>query len=400
MSENQEKAVTAVKDAPLPVAMGKRGVALNNIDEVWRFCDAIQKSGVAPKGMQETAKIFAVVTAGAELGLTPFRALSNMKIINGRVGPMGSLAKALVRAANVLATGTGFKEDFIGEEGSDDFAARITTRRGTESDVYITTFSVKDAKLAKLWGKVGKGGPTPWVTYPKRMLMWRAIGFHMDDYYSDVIMGMQIAEVLDDYPDSGARLATTMEPVEPTKDPLLDDPDAKYKAELEATAATMQPPATGAEGRVTATEVLSHTGETREDPNPDPTQHPIITDPIGGPEDDPPTESAAEIAEDMADLLPKGVDPQTGEYVDTGGPVLNTDFNDLIGPDGEAITKIGQAPQSRSPLEAVMAEMTEEEAAADLAREGIDSAVVKEEDLAPVDPGNKAEEGADQEDIL
>jgi hypothetical protein len=237
MSDN-EKPVTAV----IPVGMGERGVALHNIDEAWRFCDAIQKSGVAPKGMNDTAKIFAVVQAGAELGLTPFRALSNMKIINGRVGPMGSLAKALVRSARVLAPGTGFKEDFVGEEDTDEWAARIVTLRDGESKEYITTFSVKDAKLAGLWGKRGReGAPTPWVTYPKRMLMWRAIGFHMDDYYSDVLMGMHLAEILEDYPEE--RVPVVMEHRAVTvKDPLLES--LTPERELEEIAAELQPPIT------------------------------------------------------------------------------------------------------------------------------------------------------------
>jgi hypothetical protein len=297
--------------------MGNRGVSLRNIDEAWRFCEAIAKSGVAPKGMNETAKIFAVVQAGAELGLTPFRALSNMKIINGRVGPMGSLAKALVRKEKALAPGTGFKQDFVGEEGTDEYAARVITLRVGESEEYVTTFSVKDAKLAKLWDqKQRDGSPGVWMKYPKRMLMWRAVGFHMDDYYSDVIMGMPIAELLEDYPE--ARIPVVMEQKDvPVVDPLL--------AELTAIGETMQPP------------------------------------------------TAAEIAI----CKTENVDPETGEY----------------------LGNLGQATPSESPLSKVMAEkeaeappMSEEEAMADLIREGI----VKEEDLAEPDSNNAAPEGDDQ----
>lgn len=276
------------------VAMTNRGVLIHNIDEAWRFCTAIEKSGIAPKGMS-TAAIFAVVQSGAELGLTPFRALANMKIINGRVGPMGSLAKAMVRQANVLAPRTGFKEEFIGIEGTDEYAARIVTRRAGESNNYVTTFSVKDAKRAALWGKSG-----PWTQYPRRMLMWRAVGFHMDDFYSDVLMGFHIAEVLADYPEE--RIKAVMEPQAVTvKDPLLE--------ELAEIAATMQPP-----------------------------------DPI----------------ED-----PGYVDPDTGEVLDT--PI---DY----------------------PIEEPM---TEEEAMADLIRDGL--VEMQDEDLSEPDPSNAAEEGSDQE---
>jgi hypothetical protein len=172
------------------VSMSQGGVSLTTMDDAMRFCERLAKSGVAPKGMGDAA-IFAVIQSGAELGLSPMRALSNMKVINGRVGPMGSLAKALVRKSGVLEKGTGFVEKFTGTPGEDDWTAHFSTLRAGESEMYHTEFSVKDAKRAALWGKVG-----PWKQYPKRMLMWRAIGFHMDDYYSDVLMGFHIAEVL------------------------------------------------------------------------------------------------------------------------------------------------------------------------------------------------------------
>jgi len=210
------------------IAMGQRGVSLTSMEDAWRFCRALEESGLAPKGMK-TPAIFAVVQAGAELGLTPFRALSNMKAINGRVGPMGALAKALIRQANVLEPGTGFKEKYTGTAGEDDWTAHFSTLRRGEADVYTTSFSVKDAKRAGLWGK-----PGPWSQYPKRMLMWRAIGFHMDDYYSDILMGFHVAEVLEDYP-MEHRIPIVMEPKEvPDEDPLL--------AEVERIGATMQPP--------------------------------------------------------------------------------------------------------------------------------------------------------------
>ena len=230
MSESESE--TAVVPAPkTPVAMTDKGVQLSTMEDAWRFATAIAGTDLAPKGMSSN-EVFGVVQAGAELGLTPLRALANMKIINGRVGPMGALAKALVRQAKVLAPGTGFKQWFSGTEDEDDWTAHVRTRRADEGETTTTSFSVKDAKRANLWGKVGKGGPSPWVTYPQRMLMWRAIGFHLDDNFSEILMGFHLAEVLDDYP--AERIAAVMEPLDtPAKDPLLE--------ELEATAATMQP---------------------------------------------------------------------------------------------------------------------------------------------------------------
>jgi hypothetical protein len=258
---SDEKALEPMKQT---VAMTSSGVQLTTMDDAWRFATAIAGTDLAPKGMSAN-EVFGVVQAGAELMLPPLRSLANMKIINGRVGPMGALAKALVRQAKVLAPGTGFKQWFTGTEMEDDWTANITTRRADEEEIRTTSFSVKDAKRAKLWGKVGKGGPGPWVTYPQRMLMYRALGFHLDDNFSEILMGFHIAEVLPDYPAMEV-VHAVMEPLDtPAVDPLLAKvetmPDPEQ--ELAEVAAELQPPADefkeDSEARMTATEVLSHT---------------------------------------------------------------------------------------------------------------------------------------------
>jgi len=289
------------------VGMSNKGVNLQSMSDAEKFCEKIAGTDIAPKGMKPEA-IFGVIQAGAELGLSPLRALANMQIINGRVGPMGALAKALVRQADVLRPGTGFKIWFEGTPGEDDWTANIKTHRHDESDPTTTQFSVKDARRAGLWGKDG-----PWKKYPKRMLMWRAVGFHLDDEFGEVLMGFHIAEVLEDYPD--AREPTVMEPVEkPARDPLLDD--------LEATAKTMQP---------------------------------MLVD--GEP-----------------------VDPETGEF-ETLVKETVADSKGIL----DALEEGDKSP------------MSEEEAAADLIREGL--ITEPDEDLAEPDPNNSKVEG-EGDDLL
>jgi hypothetical protein len=342
---SDEKALEVRKQQ---VSMTTHGVELTSMDDAWRFCEAIEGTPIAPKGMGAKA-IFGVIQSGAEMGLSPLRSLSNMKIINGRVGPMGALAKALVRQANVLEPGTGFKEKFTGTEGEDDWTAHFATHRAGEASMYHTEFSVKDAKQAGLWMKKSRDGkPGPWCQYPKRMLMWRAIGFHMDDYYSDVLMGFHIAEVLPDYPPE--REVVVMEPLdEPAKDPLLDDLDAKYTAEVDEIAKELQPD----------DEPTVITGSP---------EHPVL-------------------------------EPSVREPVP--GPELNTDFNDLEGPDGEPILKIASedvdppSNKQAQPISPLSDTMTELEALEGLKAEGED---ISDEALAAADPGNAAPEGEEPED--
>jgi len=57
------------------------------------------------------------------------------------------------------------------------------------------------------------------------MLYYRALGFHLDEVYPDVMVGFVIAEVLDDYPAPDERevKGVTLAKVEPrSNDPILD----------------------------------------------------------------------------------------------------------------------------------------------------------------------------------
>lgn len=55
-------------------------------------------------------------------------------------------------------------------------------------------FTVKDARLAGLWGKDG-----PWKQYPRRQLAWRALGFLARDVFPDVLGGFPLAEESQDF---------------------------------------------------------------------------------------------------------------------------------------------------------------------------------------------------------
>jgi hypothetical protein len=63
------------------------------------------------------------------------------------------------------------------------------------------TFSKADAERAGLWGKKNRdGSPTPWVSYPNRMLTMRARAFALRDAFADVMKGLGIREELEDIP--------------------------------------------------------------------------------------------------------------------------------------------------------------------------------------------------------
>lgn len=171
------------------------GLVLTTFDEAYQVSNAIVKSGMAPKGYDTAEQVFAAIQFGAELGLKPMQSLNSIAVVNGRPTVWGDGLMAILH-------GSGLLEDM--QERLDGTADRQVAicrmkRRGIET-WFESRFSVEDAKRAKLWMKTGRtGGETPWVTYPQRMLMWRARAYCARDGFADVLRGIQFREEVQDY---------------------------------------------------------------------------------------------------------------------------------------------------------------------------------------------------------
>jgi hypothetical protein len=180
-----------VQQKKSPIGFGAQGVQLASLEEAYRFANAICASGFAPKGMEKPEAVLVAIQLGAEIGLTPMAALQNTAVINGRPAIYGDAALALVRSSGLLES---YKEEEIGEAGSDGHGYRVTAiRKGNQAAV--ETFTVADAKRAKLWGKAG-----PWSDYPKRMLRFRARGYVLRDLFGDILKGLRTVEEARDIP--------------------------------------------------------------------------------------------------------------------------------------------------------------------------------------------------------
>jgi len=171
---------------------GQRGLVPRNIDEMWRMATMFAASHLVPSHFDTAEKVMVAVQTGLEIGLTPSQALQNLYVVNSRVSIPGETAIALVRQSGVLEY---LDDRFEGEEGTDDFAAVIVSKRNDDRHEKVTQFTVAEAKEAGLWmSKTPKGRDTPWVRYPKDMLRWKAYGRHLRLYYPDVLKGLRLRE--------------------------------------------------------------------------------------------------------------------------------------------------------------------------------------------------------------
>ncbi len=197
----------ATKDAPAPgsdqaalaaslaatqnsILVTERGLGYATFDGLWRLANMIHRSGLFPKGLPNPEAICICIVRGKALGLDPFQAMDSIGVINGKPVLYGDAPLAVCRQHPAWDE-SGFEEKITGT-GDNMVATCSTLRKGAKAP-RVETFSVMDAKQAKLWGKEG-----PWTFYPKRMLMFRARGYNVRDNFGDALKGVGIGELLDD----------------------------------------------------------------------------------------------------------------------------------------------------------------------------------------------------------
>lgn len=157
------------------------------IDEAFRLAEGLVKGGGAPRGTN-TMQAFTIISKGLEVGFAPLQALSTIASINGRLSIYGDGLIAIARRG-------GNQLDERLEGNGDARVATCTVTRADTGEVIKRTFSVMDAKTAKLWNKSG-----PWTQYPDRMLAARARAYAIRDGLADKLFGLHVAEESADIP--------------------------------------------------------------------------------------------------------------------------------------------------------------------------------------------------------
>jgi hypothetical protein len=165
-------------------------------------CDWLAKTGGLPTtkgGDDEGGKTMGAGTAaiaigvGTELGFPMNVALTKVTVINNRPAIYGDVALALIRKRGLTdpKKGGGLRWWFDGTPGQDDYTAHVHAKRADTGEELETAFSIGDAKRAGLWGS------RTWAKWGAlRMLRYRALGFLCRDLFSDVLLGVHLAEEL------------------------------------------------------------------------------------------------------------------------------------------------------------------------------------------------------------
>ncbi len=184
--------------------------------------------------MDTPEKVSVAILTGLEIGVKPMQAVQGIAVIGGRPCIWGDLALGIVRGSGALEY---IRETYEGDESACDwtaarpegamldFKAVCRVKRVGQPEI-VTEFSVRDAVVAKLWGKRGYNGKdTPWITNPKRMIKMRARGFGLRDGFADALKGLYIAEEM-----IGTDADTPMDPAPPLPPPVEDIDMRRAKA--------------------------------------------------------------------------------------------------------------------------------------------------------------------------
>ncbi len=192
--KQENKSVATVE----PIKANELGAVVGSDNrEIMRVIMQLFKSGALPAWYKTPEQVFLCWNLAASLGLRPQPALQNICMINGSPYLFGDLPMTLARMTGelldckVFVCDADYKE--IGFENknvnAEPFAGFcIISRKGREKKTFA--FSVEDAKAAGLWNKKS----SPWITYPKIMLMRRALGTALKFEFADALKGSMIAE--------------------------------------------------------------------------------------------------------------------------------------------------------------------------------------------------------------
>lgn len=245
-----ESTTSEKKSSLSTVAVGRHGAILQTMDDMWSMAVAIAGSGLAPSSYNtnsqpDTKKIFVALQMGAELGMPPMTSLKSIAVINGNPSLWGDGLIAKARATGLIAnTDTWFELDGKRikdheipprEKMQDSLTAYYLLRRKDTDEVITGSFSVAEAKQAKLWDDPKK---YPWKQYPKRMLMARARGYAIKDGIPEALGGFMVAEeaqdlplVVEEIPSRSDELAEEIEQVIVLQEDPTLNPDQAEKLE-------------------------------------------------------------------------------------------------------------------------------------------------------------------------
>jgi hypothetical protein len=148
--------------------------------------------------------VFLILLTARDLGVDLTTAIREFHVVEGKVTLSPKVKLAMVRRQGLGRVWP--------DPGNDDQEATWYAVRYDygQDQVFAFTFTMADAQRAKL---VKDGGA--WKTYPQRMLSWRALGYLLDDVFSEVGAGLYSPDEMGAVTDDDGRAVLDVTEVDP-----------------------------------------------------------------------------------------------------------------------------------------------------------------------------------------
>lgn len=190
--------------APIPIVDNK--VAPQSLEDIDRTAQYIAQSGMYGEKIKgggfrpyNRFECAAIIACGRRFGFDPWASMEQIALIRNKTCVWGKGVRGAIYGSGKCADWSETWENLAPDGACTD--KTVATVRGKRKDMptwFEASFSVREAKLAKLWGSAG-----PWSDYPANQLLWRAVGFLATRAFGDVMMGVAVAEEVLDTPTEG-----------------------------------------------------------------------------------------------------------------------------------------------------------------------------------------------------
>ena len=173
-------------------------------EELYKLSKYLLENNMAKKKFKTAGNVFFAINLGLESGLTPSQSITTLSMIGDIFYTGYEALLAIVQNSGKLEdykvwySGNNNNNEMTSQESAsnlkedDNLTAHCLVKRVGMKEPHTTTFSVADAKRAKLWHP--GSSRLPWNTYRTRMLKIKAINFALRDNFASELKGLTTKE--------------------------------------------------------------------------------------------------------------------------------------------------------------------------------------------------------------
>lgn len=204
--ENTELAV-AVETETLPAI-----APVQSFETLMEMSKMLSNSTIVPANYQRRPEnVFIALEMANRMGVPVMMVMQNLYVVQGKPSWSGSAVASMIKSHPNLEN---VELHYVGEPNTNAWGAYVTARSkttGKELKGATVTMAVANAE-----GWVQKPG-SKWKTIPELMLAYRAYSWFGRVHCSEVMMGLQSIEEVNDV-ETSYQKTTVVNPFEPTSD--------------------------------------------------------------------------------------------------------------------------------------------------------------------------------------